>query len=80
MKKKAVHRRSVASARVYAAQLSLTLSYFTHSYILGSKRKRKEADDILYFSMLPFSAILAQSAGAAEYTDCISAGGVRPLQ
>ena len=45
-KKKAVHRRSILSTPKCAAQPSLNLSYFTHPYILGHKRKRKEADYI----------------------------------
>ena len=43
---------------VCAAQPSSTLSYSTHLYILGNKRKRKEADYIFYTSVLSsFSAI-----------------------
>ena len=42
------------SAPVCAAQLSSTLQYSTHLYILSSKRKRKEADHILYISFVIF--------------------------
>ena len=40
-KRKAVHRRSLQSAAVCAAQLYRLLSYFNHPYILGNKSERK---------------------------------------